>query len=278
MTINVNHFLHVPQPWPWLWEVPARSTVALLPLHRPQTNSSISRKNSATISRLRRSSNNVCGTVKPPVWMSEVIAMCVEGSSCSTWRAEWCEQEVTGVFFPPLAVCRAFVQRPPTPGLSNLSGTLFHGIIKDCLSGLPQLSWWSLARGWPQLRVTVQIIRFFSWRAKSKNRNCLLILSKRRWRIWGSLGACFKDFIYVFFFIVCSELICRGESPVQAKDRPAGRPLFPHVKLDPRSSCSFAFFPMSNPWGGRVVVLAAFQSFLWAQVKRILTIPSLGVL
>lgn len=56
--------------------------------------------------------------------------------------------------------------------------------------------------------------------------------------------------MFCFFFIVCSELICRGESPVQAKDRSAGRPLFPHVKLDPRSSCSFAFFPMSNPGGG----------------------------
>lgn len=61
-------------------------------------------------SLLRRGSNLAlfCGTVKPSVWMSEDIAMCVEGSSCSTGRAEWCEQEVTW----GSAVCRALLTLP----------------------------------------------------------------------------------------------------------------------------------------------------------------------
>lgn len=70
--------------------------------------------NPQNISILRMSCNLtvLCGTVKPWVWMSEDIAMCVEGSSCYTWRAEWCEQEVTWGF----AVCRALLTllRPGT--------------------------------------------------------------------------------------------------------------------------------------------------------------------
>lgn len=49
-------------------------------------------------------------------------------------------------FFSLLSGCvQRFCSASSNPGASNLSGTLFRGIIKDCLSGLPQLSWWSLA-------------------------------------------------------------------------------------------------------------------------------------
>lgn len=58
----------------------------------------LSYKKSKHIRLLRMSGNLtvLCGTVKPLVWMSEDIAMCEEGSSCYTWKAEWCEQVTQG--------------------------------------------------------------------------------------------------------------------------------------------------------------------------------------
>lgn len=99
----------------------------------------------------------LCGTVKPSVWMSWDIAMCVEGSSCSTWRAEWCEQEVTRGF----AVCGALLALLQ-PGTPTYLWFQFNGIIKDSLSGplsavLVVFAWgWPWLRGWlwrPQIRL-----------------------------------------------------------------------------------------------------------------------------
>lgn len=115
----------------------------------------------------------LCGTVKPSVWMSEDIAMCVEGSSCYTWRAEWCEQEVTWGF----CCVQGFVNSSRARDF-NLSETSFNSIIKDSLSGPPQLSWWSLPEGDPNCWVTVQIIWF--WPAKGFTRTvCWYCLWKR---------------------------------------------------------------------------------------------------
>lgn len=136
----------------------------------------------------------LCGTVKPSVWMSEDIAMCVEGSSCYTWRAEWCEQEVTRGF----AVCGGFVNRSRGPALQ---------LIQDFISQRnkrfpfrPLLS----CPGGLCLRVTptagdgADYLIFF-WRAKGKNRNCFLILSNRRRWMRKEGRYCLNVFWFFFF-------------------------------------------------------------------------------
>lgn len=94
--------------------------------------------------------------------MSWDIAMCVEGSSCSTWRAEWCEQEVTRGF----AVCGALLALLQ-PGTPTYLWFQFNGIIKDSLSGplsavLVVFAWgWPWLRGWlwrPQIRLLMSCL------------------------------------------------------------------------------------------------------------------------
>lgn len=62
---------------------------------------------------------------------------------------------------------------------------------------------------------------------KSKNRNCFLKLSKRRWRIWGCLGACFKVFIYVFFFHCVLGANLQGRIPGAGSRQVCWTPIVP---------------------------------------------------
>lgn len=198
--------------------------------------------------------------------MSEDIAMCVEGSSCYTWRAEWCEQEVTR----GLAVCGGFVNRSRGPALQ---------LIRDFISQhnkrfpfRPLLS----CPGGLCLRVTptaddgADYLIFFD--EHRKKQELFLILSKRRRGMRREGGYCLN----VVFFFIASQWLCvlcaneqfRGEEPRTLK---TGL-WVGHCSLTsneiPAPPISLHFSEWAI-WG----VLALFQSFLWAQVKHILTIP-----